>query len=77
MNLRNFYLRQCYWIKDFLSGQKMWKHYKDIIYISDNKNIIDGEKKRKQYISSILSFASTNVLFYQPYKGLELKDYPI
>lgn len=77
MSLRSFYLRKCYWIKDFFAGRKMWKAYKEVMYISDIQNLIGGGKIRQQHLSSLLSFASSNVPFYQSYKGCELKEYPV
>lgn len=40
MSLRSFYLRKCYWIKDFFAGRKMWKAYKEVMYISDIQNLM-------------------------------------
>ena len=72
MYFRSIYLRKCYWLKDFLSGQPMWKSYKEVMYISNIKNIEGAERLRRKRLCSFLDFATSNVTFYKPYKGIDL-----
>lgn len=77
MYFRSIYLRKCYWLKDFLSGQPMWKSYKEVMYISNIKNIEGAERLRRKRLCSFLDFATSNVTFYKPYKGIDLNEFPV
>lgn len=77
MSILTYYLRKKFWIKDFLQGSSMWKEFKDISYISNNKNITSVEVKRNNYLRAILKFAKSNTAFYKDIIGNELCDFPI
>ena len=75
--LRSKCLRFRYWVKDFLVGQPMWKSYKEIMYIANTKDVDGAELIRKKRLSSILDFATLNVVFYKSYRGKKIKDFPV
>ena len=61
-----------FWIKDLLSGGKIYKAYKDIKYSYSNGNL-DFEKD----INDLLQHASNTTDFYKEYRGKKLEDFPI
>lgn len=71
------YLRWKYWITDFFNGGNMWKSYKEVMYILDNKNLIEGNKIRQRHLDNMLFFATHNLPFYKPFKGCKLEDFPV
>ena len=75
MSLITYIKRKNFWINDFLHGGKMWKHFKEIMFIINNPE--EGEEIRKRKLSEILEFACVNTKFYSKVKSIKLSDFPV
>lgn len=75
MSLITYIKRKNFWINDFLHGGKMWKHFKEIMFIINNPE--EGEEIRKRKLSEILEFACANTKFYSKVKSIKLSDFPV
>lgn len=77
MSIKTYFFRKRFWLNDLLQGAPMWKSFKDVMYISENKKVKQGGVKRTFYLKSILDFAKSNTLFYGRVEGNELFDFPV
>lgn len=75
MNLLPYFLRTTYWIKDYLEGGSVHRHFNSIKSIMEHTET--AELKRKEYLEDLLAFVSGNSPFYAAYTGRSLQDYPI
>lgn len=67
-----------FWAHDFLNGNPVRRHYKEIREISENFQSDHSKKTRLQHLDRLLQHAIDTVPFYQQnVEGLQLKDFPI
>jgi phenylacetate-CoA ligase len=75
MSFISYIKRKKFWINDFSHGGKMWKHFKEIMFIINNPE--EGEEIRKRKLYELIEFACTNTKFYSKIKSKKLSDFPI
>lgn len=61
-----------FWIKDFITGGKIYKAYKDI-----KKSYYCGNKDLDEDIEKLLKHATNTSTFYSQYKGKSIKEFPV
>ncbi len=70
--------RKGFWVLDFLTGSKVRRHYTDIRNIMENNANPNVEKTRQMHLINILNYATKNVEFYRPFKGLDsIGSFPV
>jgi len=76
MNLRAFYLRVKFWIKDFLSGSPIGVPYKETKFIMEH-SYEEGLPLREKALKSLLAYYQTNSEYYSKFSGYDLTQYPV
>ena len=76
MDFHAFYLRNKFWLNDFLNGSPIGKHYRDIQYLSEH-SVNDVASIRDKKLANLLSFAHTYSSFYKNYPVNEFSVYPV
>lgn len=79
MNVLSLYYRQTFWIKDFIQGSPIGKHYRELkrFYKVSGKNITSAYSLRETVIKRLLDYITQNSPFYKSYKGLSLDKFPV
>ncbi|SJN28674.1 phenylacetate--CoA ligase family protein [Sphingobacterium sp. JB170] len=75
MGFLSYFLRNTYWINDFLKGSIIRRQYNDIQFILEKGE--QGKDKKKQYLSRLLNHAVNNCKFYRTYSGKRIDDFPV
>lgn len=75
MSLSGFIKRNIYWANDFLHGQKVGKHYKDLKNVLADKEA--GSAIQQKHLHELLEHATENSAFYRPYRGLAFENFPV
>lgn len=76
MDFQAIYLRNKFWIKDYLNGSPIGKPYKEVKYIQEH-SAEEGKKNRESALHSLMDYARAHSVFYKNVKGYNLKDFPI
>ena len=76
MDLQAIYLRNKFWIKDYLKGSPIGKPYKEVKYIQEH-SAEEGKGIRESALHSLMDYARAHSAFYKNVKGYDLKDFPI
>ncbi len=67
--------RKLFWFKDWMSGSRMWRHYRDVrrimLHPEESQSVLEHKLK------DILQYARRNVKFYSTVGGDELSDFPV
>lgn len=61
-----------FWIKDFITGGKIYKAYEDI-----KKSYYYGNKNLNEDIDNLLKHATNTSTFYSQYKGKAIEEFPV
>ena len=76
MDIHALYLRNKFWLDDYIKGMPIGKPYKEIKYISEHqKKESDGIRERK--LHAILNYARTNCSFYKGITSDDLSSFPV
>ncbi len=67
--------RKCYWLNDFLSGGRMWWHFRDVRRIMSDP--CRSEALLDKRLAEMLSYARSCIRFYSDVPGEGLKDFPV
>lgn len=76
MSLRTWYLRKKFWANDFIHGSELYRQYRDVGDISENKGDC-SYRRRTELLESILKYATRHVPFYKGMRWSSLSDFPI
>lgn len=76
MDFQAIYLRNKFWIKDYLKGSPIGKPYKEVKYIQEH-SVEEGKEIRESALHSLMDYARAHSAFYKNVKGYNLKDFPI
>src|SRR5690625_3358106 len=75
MRFKSYFLRNTYWLKDYLEGSPIRSHYNDIRNIMENPII--GYRLRKKYLDNLLSYSKQYSKFYNQCTNTKLEDFPV
>lgn len=75
MSFDGFIKRNLYWMKDFLRGRVVRKHF--ISLKNELKNVEYGRTVQINNLERLLNYATKYSQFYQKYSGLPLKEFPV
>lgn len=76
MSLRTWYLRKKFWANDFIHGSELYRQYRDVGDISENRGDC-SYRRRTELLESILKYATRHVPFYKGMRWSSLSDFPI
>lgn len=76
MDLNAVYLRNKFWITDFLKGSPIGKPYKEVKYLQEH-SAEEGLPIRKAALHKLLDYARAHTAYYKDIKGYDLTDFPI
>ena len=76
MDFQAIYLRNKFWIKDYLKGSPIGKPYKEVKYIQEH-SAEEGKEIREPALHPSMDYARAHSAFYKNVKGYNLKDFPI
>ncbi len=75
MSIKTYLLRKKFWLKDFLHGSPMWRHYQEVKFIYNN--IEAGECIRQKKLDELIKYVQKYVPFYRDKNFTSLSDFPI
>ena len=67
--------RKWFWLKDWVSGARMWRHYRDVRRIMQHPE--ESQAVLEQRLCEILEYAKTHTGFYSGFEGKALCDFPV
>ena len=67
--------RKMSWLKDFVSGGRMWRHYRDVRHIMLHQE--ESQSVLQQRIGDILEYAKSHTGYYASYESKALADFPV
>ena len=76
MDIRAFYLRNKFWLNDWLKGSPIGKPYQEVKFIQTH-SMEEGWPLRKQKLHTLLDFARKYSAFYKDYSDYDLTTYPV
>lgn len=76
MIMKSFFIRRWLsWLKDFIGGGNMWRHYRDVrrimLHPEESQSVIE------QRIDDILAYAVSHTGYYSGFDGKVLSDFPV
>lgn len=76
MSLKAFYLRNKFWLMDWVKGSPIGRHYREVKFIQEH-SAEEGAALRQKALEKLLRFVQKNTKFYADYSSLSLADYPV
>ena len=76
MDIRAFFLRNKFWLNDWLKGSPIGKPYQEIKFIQTH-SMEEGWPLRKQKLHALLDFARKYSTFYKDYLDYDLSAFPV
>lgn len=67
--------RKLFWLKDGMSGAKMWQHYRDARRIMQHPE--KSQAVLQQRLGDILEYAQAHTRYYSGFEGKALSDFPV
>lgn len=77
MDFNALYLRNRFWINDFLIGSPIGKPYREIKFISEHNRTGGGNSLIESKLHSILNYARQHCQFYKDIASDSLTDFPV
>ena len=76
MTMNSFFIRRWLsWVKDFIGGGNMWRHYRDVrrimLHPEESQSVIE------QRIGDILQYVKSHTGYYSGFEGKVLSDFPV
>ncbi len=65
------YRKYFFWLYDFIKGQNIRRHYKDIEFVINNPTSNLSKNRKEKYLQDILNFAVNTTDFYKEYSDFE------
>lgn len=75
MSLGGFVRRKLFWINDFLHGNPIGVHYRDINKIINNP--IVGIKRQKYHLNELIDFSVRNSKYYSKFFNEDFESFPV
>lgn len=76
MDFHAVYLRNKFWITDFLKGSPISKPYREVKYLQEH-SAKDGKRIRETALHQLMDYARKHSAFYENVRGYNLNDFPI
>src|SRR5699024_7247884 len=70
-----YFLRNTYWLKDWIKGSRIRSQFNDIKIVMENS--IAGSERKKRHLENLLAHATQYAPFYSAYKYPDIQAFPV
>ena len=76
--ISNYFRNKLFWLTDFVKGNEIKNHLKEITNILDNPNSINSLNRRQKNLDNILLHATKTTKFYKSYNNSKkIEEFPV